>query len=143
MRAAVGAGARWNDADRLAFEHGENGVAEGEHDVAHVAFGGGRCDAEVALDGGDGRLGAGVEIDGGLGGRRRRNSLASGAGMGRRQQPADLVLDGLDGGGCFLAEILLRRQLGPGQLLGERVGAVTTRQLSIEPVGQGAMQSMQ
>ena len=65
-----------------------------------------------------------VEVDGRLGGGRRRHRLAAEALARLLEQRPDLVLERLDRGARRLAlrHLLLRRQLAPGELLGERVG---------------------
>ncbi len=118
-----GTRARRHDADRLPFQHREHRAAERQHDVTDIApaF---RCrDAEIALHRGDRRLVATIEIDRGLGGRGRRHRLAADAGVRLGEQRIDLVLDRLRRRRGGLADILLRRQLAPAELLVERIGA--------------------
>ena len=83
-------------------------------------------EAEVADDGRRGGLVAVVEVDRRLRGGRRRHRLAAERPCApRSSSAADLVLERLDRGARrrALRHLLLHRQLVPGELLVERIGA--------------------
>ncbi|MNT16790.1 hypothetical protein D3C72_1519080 [compost metagenome] len=136
VRAAVGVGARRDDADGLAFQHRERGRAEIQHDVVGVVFAADFGHAHIAGHGGGDGLMRGfgaVQVGVGMrGGPRRYGGAVAGAvedffaGAGQRRY-GGIGRCGLHvGAGRQVGQLLRReflRQRIPAELFFDAVGA--------------------